>query len=103
MYQHDGDGLALISIKAAKVVDGRVFIKTLQEEEPECNLKNNCRNTKQSTIDEVSLQVGVPLSDQDVGSVALVSMGTAKQVVCEGILLNTANLQESPDGNLTSK
>lgn len=97
--QDVGIVLALVSIKAARIVDGRVFIQTLQEEEEESNLKHNCRSTKQSTIEEVMLPVGVPLSDDSVGSVALIKVGDANQAVCEGIMLGPANSDET----LTSK
>ncbi|KAJ7393289.1 hypothetical protein OS493_006258 [Desmophyllum pertusum] len=90
---------ALISVKSAKMLDGRVFFKTREDEE--CNLKNNCRNYMQSTIDEVALPVQVPLSLNDVGSVVLVSfrkpagrglfLHTMRKLpaVCEGILISS--------------
>ena len=83
---------ALISIKSAKILDGRICFKTRLDKE--ANLKNNCTKSKQllGTVDEVPLPVQVPLSDGDIGSVVLVSFGTTatkyqrKQAVCEGIL-----------------
>ncbi len=99
IYQDAGFGLdpaaicALISVKSAKISDGRIYFKTYLDEE--ANLKNNCLNYKQllRTIDEVHLPVQVPLSDSDVGSVILVSFGAQRatgryekeRAVCEGI------------------
>lgn len=98
---------ALISVKSAKIVDGRVYLTTRLDEE--CNLKNNCRNNKHSTIEEVSLPIQVPLSETDVGSVMLISFGSKPtayheryQAVCESILISSANLSV-PDGIVDGK
>lgn len=91
-------GCALISVKEAKLVDGRVVFKTHLDEK--CSLKNNCRNHKDGGIDEVVLPVQVPLSNQNVGSVVLVRFGDKQatcyygsrfQAVCESILLSSGD------------
>lgn len=91
---------ALISVKEAKLVDGRVVFKTHLVDE-NCSLKNNCRNHKDGGIDEVLLPVQVPLSNQNVGSVLLVRFGDKQatcnyygsrfQAVCEAILLSSGD------------
>ncbi|KAJ7393241.1 Caspase, interleukin-1 beta converting enzyme (ICE) ues [Desmophyllum pertusum] len=91
---------ALISLKSAKIVDGRIYLTTRQDEE--CNLSNNCRKIKPSNVEEVPLEVQIPLTEIDVGSVILISFGSTPtmyqryQAVCECIYLLVP--QSSTDG-----
>lgn len=84
---------ALISVKAAATGDDRIYAITRLGET--INLNNRSRGLyKQSIINELSLPVNEPTSEEDVGDVILVSFGTRTsqdnyQAICEAILLRS--------------
>ena len=68
IYRSDEDGCspvcALIGVKEATLVDGKITFKTLLNEE--FALKNKCQNNMGSGVEEVPLPVHVSLSNQGI-------------------------------------
>ena len=80
---------ALVGIKSAYTYDERIVLRTQLEEE--CNLKLNCREYKQCTVDMVPLPVRAPSSEEDIGDLVLIKMEESTvsgQGVCEGVLIS---------------
>ena len=80
---------ALVSMKTAYTLDERIVFRTQLNEV--CNLKNNCRVTRQCIIDQVNLPVHAPLSEEDVGDLVLIKMDGSHQsgqAICEGVLIS---------------
>lgn len=84
---------ALISVKSAVAFDGRIVVRTRLREK--LNLRNRSRAYNPSDINKFQLPVQEPTSEDDVGSVIIVSFGkqsvTGKlyRPICAGILLGS--------------
>ena len=85
---------ALISITSATIVDGRILITTRSDEK--VNLRNRSVIHTPNSTELLNLPVQEPLSEADVGDVALIGFGSnpvengRHQAVCEGILLHSS-------------
>ena len=84
---------ALISVKSAFAFDGRIFVKTRSHER--LRLSNRSRAYNPSGINKFKLPVQKPTSEDDVGSVIIVSFAKPSltsesyQPICAGILLGS--------------
>lgn len=90
---------ALVSVLRAITLDGRIVALTCLEEE--INLNNRSLNCyKNSSIEIFEVPIRQPVSDEDVGDVILISLGSKPTEdgyyigVCEGILLSARSSDE---------
>lgn len=99
---------ALVSVSRAITLDGRIIAFTCLEEE--INLNNRSLNCyKNSSIEIFEVPIRQPVSDEDVGDVILISLGSKPTEdgyyigVCEGILLSARSSDEDNPSPISGK
>ena len=95
---------ALISVMRAVTVDSRIKARTRLKEK--INLNNRSLNCyKNSSIKKFKVPIRQPISDEDVGDVILVSLGSKPTKegyyigICEALLLSACTSSSSDEDN----
>ena len=98
---------ALISVLRAVTLDGRIIVSTRLGEP--INLSNRSVTCYKKNIETFEVPIRQPVSDEDVGDVILIALGSkpTKQGyyigVCEGILLSASSSDEDDPSPISGK
>ena len=99
---------ALISVLRAVTLDGRIIVLTSLGEQ--VNLSNRSVSCyKKSSNETFEVPIRQPVSDEDVGDVILIAMGSKPTKkgyyigVCEGILLSASSSDEDNPSPISGK